>query len=204
MRSLSTDLAKNRARLAAGGLRYFGELKLPPGSYRLRTLVRNATTGRMGSSAEPLEVPAFAASEPLLLRPMFLDSSEEWVAVAGASASRNPFADLPSEGMSPAALARVAPGGSSRVALVAYHFDAGEHEELKLGSQILADDGRPLETVRLAVLGTTSAGADGKRMLIVSFPAPAGLSPGRYGLRVFLQGSAGGALRQATAPFVVP
>jgi VWFA-related protein len=206
VRSLSTDLAKNRARLAAGGLRYFGELRLPPGSYRLRTLVRNATTGRMGSSAEPLEVPAFAASEPLLLPPMFLDSSEEWVAVAGAptSPSRNPFADLPSEGMVPAALARVAPGASSRIALVAYHFDAGEHEELKLGSQVLAADGQPLETVRLAVLGSTSAGADGKRMLLLSFPAPASLAPGRYGLRVFLQGSAGSPMRQATAPFVVP
>ena len=95
-------------------------------------------------------------------------------------------------------------GASSRVALVAYHFDAGDRPELKLGSQILAEDGRPLETVKLAVLGSTSPGVDGKRTLILSFPAPPGLAPGRYGLRVFLQGSAGGALRQATAPFVVP
>jgi VWFA-related protein len=206
---LATDLARNRDRLMAGGLRYFGELHLPPGSYRLRTLVRNATTGRMGSSAEALEVPVFAESEPFLLRPLFLDPSEEWVAVAetnrgtGAPPTRNPFADLPADGMVPAALARVAPGASSRVALVAYHFDAGERQELKLGSQILAEDGRPLESVKLAVLGSTS-GADGKRMMLLSFPAPAGLTPGRYGLRVFLQGSAGGALRQATAPFVVP
>jgi VWFA-related protein len=207
--TLATDLTRNRGRLMAGGLRYFGELHLPPGSYRLRTLVRNATTGRMGSSAEALDVPVFAESEPLLLPPVFLDASEEWVAVAAegrgsAAPSSNPFADLPADGMVPAALARVAPGGSSRVALVAYHFDAGERQELKLGSQILAEDGRPLEAVKLSVLGSTFAGADGKRTLILSFPAPPGLTPGRYGLRVFLQGSAGGALRQATAPFVVP
>jgi VWFA-related protein len=207
--TLAADLTRNRDRLMAGGLRYFGELHLPPGSYRLRTLVRNATTGRMGSSADALDVPAFTETEPLLLRPVFLDPSEEWVAVAAegrgsVAPSTNPFSDLPAEGMVPAALARVAPGASSRVALVAYHFDAGDRQELKLGSQILAEDGRPLETVKLAVLGSTSPGVDGKRTLILSFPAPPGLAPGRYGLRVFLQGSAGGALRQATAPFVVP
>ncbi|HKD18271.1 MAG TPA: VWA domain-containing protein, partial [Thermoanaerobaculia bacterium] len=80
--TLATDLTRNRDRLMAGGLRYFGELHLPPGSYRLRTLVRNATTGRMGSSAEALDVPVFAESEPFLLRPLFLDPSVEWVAVA--------------------------------------------------------------------------------------------------------------------------
>lgn len=207
--TLVTDLTRNRDRLMAGGLRYFGELHLPPGSYRLRTLVRNATTGRMGSSAEVLNVPAFAESQPFLLPPVFLDPSEEWVVVAAAergsaAPSRNPFAELPAEGMVPAALARVAPGASSRVALVAYHFDAGDRQELRLGSQILAEDGRPLESVKLAVLGSTSSGPDGKRTLLVSFPAPAGLAPGRYGLRVFLQGAAGGALRQATTPFVVP
>jgi hypothetical protein len=58
--------------------------------------------------------------------------------------------------------------------------------------------------VKLAVLGAVPPTPDGKRMLLLSFPAPADLAPGRYGLRVFLQGGAGGATRQATASFLVP
>ena len=210
-RTVGADLQKNRERLEAGGVRYYGQLRLPPGSYRLRTLVRNAATGRMGFSATPVEVPAFSPGEPFLLPPLFLDGAASWISVAGTgggadagSAASNAFAQLPAEGMAPAALARVTPGEAGRVCLVAYHFDGGEKNELRLGSQILAADGRPMESVKLAVLGSTAPGPDGKRTLLLSFPAPAGLAPGRYGLRVFLQGATGGAMRQATAPFLVP
>jgi hypothetical protein len=194
----------------AAGVRYYGELRLPPGSYRVRTLVRNASTGRMGFSATPLDVPAFSPAEPYLLPPLFLEGASSWIAVSGAgaaasaSASPNPFADLPADGMAPVALARVSPGEAPRLCLVAYHFDGGERNELRLGSQILAADGRPMESVHLAVLGSTAPGPDGKRTLLLSFPAPSGLMPGRYGLRIFLQGATGGAMRQATAPFLVP
>ncbi|HTY41864.1 MAG TPA: VWA domain-containing protein, partial [Thermoanaerobaculia bacterium] len=209
VRTISADLSKNRSKLAEGGLRYYGVLQLAAGTYRLRTLVRNATTGRMGFSVTPVEVPAFSAREPYLLPPLFLEAGGSWVSIQGGgrpdpSVVSNPFTELPIQGLVPAALARVAKGDASRLCLVAYHFDGGERNELKLGSQILAEDGRPMESVKLAVLGSTAPGPDGKRMMLVSFEPPAGLSPGRYGLRVFLQGSTGGATRQATAPFLVP
>jgi len=209
VRTISADLSKNRAKLLDGGLRYYGVLQLASGTYRLRTLVRNAATGRMGFSVTPVEVPAFSAREPYLLPPLFLEPGGSWVSVQGGGRPdpaevSNPFAELPTQGLAPAALARVSPQDASRLCLVAYHFDGGERNELKLGSQILAEDGRPMESVKLAVLGSTPPGPDGKRMLLVSFAPPAGLSPGRYGLRVFLQGAAGGAMRQSTASFLVP
>ncbi|HEY1434773.1 MAG TPA: hypothetical protein VGG65_05315, partial [Thermoanaerobaculia bacterium] len=211
VRNVSADLAANRDRLMAGGVRYYGELRLPPGAYRLRTLVRNSATGRMGFSAAPLDVPAFSPADPLLLPPVFLDSAGEWISVqgagrtsAGAAPLPNPFVTLPGEGLSPSALARIPPGGASRVCLVAYHFAAGDREELKLGSQLLAADGRPIESVKLVLLGSSAAGLDGKRVLLLSFTPPPGLAAGRYGLRVFLQGGEGGAMRQATSPFLVP
>ena len=211
-RTVGADLKKNRERLEAGGVRYYGQLRLAPGSYRVRTLVRNAATGRMGFSVTPVEVPAFSPGEPFLLPPLFLDGAASWIAVAGASgggtdassAVSNPFTQLPAEGMTPVALPRVVPGEAPRLCLVGYHFDGGENNELRLGSQILAADGKPLESVKLAILGSTAPGSDGKRTLLLSFPAPADLAPGRYGLRVFLQGATGGAMRQATAPFLVP
>ncbi len=211
VRTISSDLAKSRERLMAGGVRYYGELSLPPGSYRLRTLVRNAATGRMGFSVALLEVPAFSTAEPFLLPPVFLEGAGAWVSVqgagrpgAGGAPPPNPFAALPGEGLSPAALARVLPGSASHLCLVAYHFATNDRDELKLGSQILGGDGRPLEDVKLAVVGSTAPGPDGKRTLLLSFSAPPDLVPGRYGLRVFLQGGVGGATRQATAPFLVP
>ena len=98
----------------------------------------------------------------------------------------------------------MAPGNASQVCLVAYHVGAPDAQDLKLGSQILAEDGRPLGNVKLAVLGAVAPDAEGKRMLLLSFAAPADLSPGRYGLRVFLQDGVGGPARQATTPFLVP
>lgn len=210
VRTLAADLTAQRGRLAGAGVRYYGELRLPSGSYRLRTLVRNATTGRMGFSVTPVEVPAFAPSEPYLLPPMFLESAGDWVSVTGGgrgeggASPANPFTATWGDGLMPAALARVAPGAAPRVWLVAYHFDSGERDELRLGGQVLAGDGRPLESVKLALVGSTAPGPDGKRSLVVSFGAPANLAPGRYGLRVFLQGGAGGAMRQATTSFLVP
>jgi hypothetical protein len=209
VRTLGADLAQNREKLLASGVRYYGELRLPPGSYRLRTLVRNSATGRMGFSVQPLEIPTFAGGEPYLLPPVFLDRPDSWISIAGASrpdgrAQTNPFASLPSDGLAPAALGNVAAGSASRLCLVAYHFDAGNREELKLGSQILGADGKPLEPVKLAVLGSTATAADGRRTLLLSFSPPSGLAPGRYGLRVFLQAADGGATRQATAAFQVP
>jgi VWFA-related protein len=211
VRTVAADLVRSRARLEAGGVRYYGELHLPPGAYRLRTLVRNSATGRMGFSMTPLDVPVFPAHQPILLPPVFLENGGDWVSVLGAgrgegepAPATNPFATLSGEGLTPAAVGRVAPGATSRLCLVAYHFSTGDRDELKLGSQLLAADGRPLESVKLALLGSTPSGADGRRTLQLSFAAPANLAPGRYGLRVFLQGGAGGEIRQATAPFQVP
>ncbi len=209
VRTISADLAQNREKLIAAGVRYFGELRLPAGNYRIRTLVRNAATGRMGSNVTALTVPTFAAGQPYLLAPVFLVGPGDWVSVRGAAretgtAPVNPFAALPGPGMTPATVARVAPGDASQVCLVAYHLGAPDARDLKLGSQILAEDGRPLESVKLAVLDAVAPDATGKRMLLLSFPAPANLAPGRYGLRVFLQDGVGGPARQATTPFLVP
>ena len=189
-----------------------GALRLPPGTYRLRTLVRNASTGRMGLTIFPLQVPAFTAGEPYLLPPVFLESPGDWMSVSGRGKSASggiepssyPYLSLGAENMWPAALPRFRPGDASRVCLVAYHFGVGDSGELRLGSQILAADGQPLEGGKLAVLGKSVPEPDGKRMLLLSFTTPPGLGPGRYGLRIVLEDPATGQARQASAPFLVP
>lgn len=210
--AVSLDLAKNREKLMAGGIKYYGELTLPPGNYRLRSLVRNAETGRMGLTVSTLHVPSFAADQPYLLPPVFLENSGPWIFLRGRggaangviASSANPFLEFGKEGLTPAALGQIKPGQSSRVCLVAYHFGAAGSGELRLGSQILASDGQPVNEGTLAVLGKSVPEPDGKRMLLLSFTTPQGLAPGRYGLRIFLQDPTSGQARQASAPFLVP
>ena len=210
VQTVGVDLTQSRERLKTGGFKYFGELVLPPGAYRLRALVRNADTGRMGLSVSSLNVPAFSARQPYLLAPMFLEQKGEWLELQGrtsgvAGTSGYPVLALGTESFAPAALPEVLPGTVSRVCLVAYHFGpASGAEALKVGGQILAEDGRPLSEGGLAVLAKSTPEPDGKRMLLLSFQPPEGLEPGRYGLRIFLQDASTGQARHASAPFLVP
>jgi VWFA-related protein len=205
--TIAVDLSKSREKWMAAGLRYYGQLRLLPGRYRLRALVRNAETGSMGLSVSSLLVPAFAEDQPFLLPPVFLEGPGDWMSVRGQETARfsgYPFLGVSGENLSPAAAPRIPPGGSSRVCVVAYHFGTpGGGDELRLGSQILSFDGRPIQETKLDVLGKSDPDAEGRRILLLAFTAPQGLAAGSYGLRVFLQDGAGRA-RQAWAPFSVP
>ena len=74
---------------------------------------------------------------------------------------------------------------------------------LSLNGQIFAFDGQPVQEGKLDVLQNSPARADGRRILLLAFTAPPGLTAGSYGLRVFVRDAAGRA-RQAWAPFRVP
>jgi VWFA-related protein len=213
VQTLGVDLAAGRERLQAGGMRYFGILELPPGDYRLRSLVRNAETGRMGFQVRSVHVPDFSRREPYVLAPVFLEHPGSWVTVRGHGAGEDNgsgepaarlFAGLAGENAVPSAIPTLVPGAASRLCLVAYHFGAGESgEQFKLGAQLLDSAGRPLSGGELEVLGRSPAEADGRRVFLLSFKPPQGLTPGRYGLRIFLQDAATGQARQASAPFTV-
>jgi VWFA-related protein len=209
---LGLDLSAGRERLAAGGMRYFGVLDLPPGDYRLRSLVRSAETGRMGFQVGSVHVPDFSRHEPYVVAPVFLEPPGSWVTVRGhgsaPGASGEPssplFAGLAGENAVPTAMPKLAPGSASRMCLVAYHFGASEEAgQFKIAAQLLDAAGRPLSGGALEVLGKSTADPDGKRVFLLSFTPPEGLAPGRYGLRIFLQDAATGQARQASAPFTI-
>jgi VWFA-related protein len=213
VQSIGLDLTKSRPKLEASGLKYYGELRLPPGRYRLRALVRNGETGQMGLSVSSLLVPAFAEDQPYLAPPVFLEGAGDWMLVRGRRApatpngraeAASPLLALPAEGWAASAEPQVQPGSASRVCVVAYNFGSpGGNDELRLNGQIIAFDGRPVQEGALSVVGRSPAEADGRRVVLLAFTAPANLSAGRYGLRIFVQDAAGRA-RQAWAPFRVP
>jgi hypothetical protein len=214
---LGLDVARASPRLSHGGLRYFGELRLPPGDYGLRTLVRNANTGRAGLAVTPVHVPAFAADEPYLLEPVFLEAgSENWLAVRGTVREQGQgtppppplaaLAGLGGENVVPAAAPRVAPGSTAKVCLVSYHFGGpGEKQDaFRIGSELVAADGRALSPATISLLGKSLPEADGKRIFLLAFTAPPDLAAGRYGLRVFLEDPSTKKRGVASAAFVVP
>ncbi|HWC66076.1 MAG TPA: VWA domain-containing protein, partial [Thermoanaerobaculia bacterium] len=88
------DLGQVRSKMEAGGLRWFAPLKLAPGAYRLRCLVRNGETGEMGFSAQDLVVPDFAQRQPYLLRPLGVGSVGGLV-LRGRSAHAGESASFP-------------------------------------------------------------------------------------------------------------
>jgi len=208
--SVGINLAVNRERLQKSGLKYAGQLSLPPGDYRIRVLVRNSETGRAGLTVQSLHVPNFAAGQPYLVSPIFLEPANGGLLVRSraknrpsGSSSDDPLLGAAVQDFIPAVLPAVHPGSPSRVSLVAYHFGSDRGEgTLKMGAQVLSDNGRPLGDGEIALVGRSPTELDGRQVLLVSF-TPANLLPGRYALRVFLQDASTGRGGHASAPFVV-
>ena len=69
--SMVIDLSKVGAQVERGGLEFFGHLDLPPGVYRVRTLVRDRRSGHFGLRQQDLQVPDFA-NEPALFPPLLV------------------------------------------------------------------------------------------------------------------------------------
>ncbi|MFP5284316.1 MAG: VWA domain-containing protein, partial [Thermoanaerobaculia bacterium] len=79
--SLGLDLGKVEPALRKSGLKFFGHLDLPPGDYSVRVLVRNGATGVMGLRVATVQVPAFAAADPVLLPAFFPEPAGKWLIV---------------------------------------------------------------------------------------------------------------------------
>lgn len=79
---VSIDLLKIGYQLGAG-LKLISHLRLPPGDYELRTLVRNVQTGATGLDVSPLSVPGFDDLSPALLPPLFIESADRWLVGEG-------------------------------------------------------------------------------------------------------------------------
>jgi len=206
--TVNLDLAAVREKLGRGNLRYYGQLALPSGDYRLCVLVRNAETGRVGLAVEPLHVPDFTGKPAYIAPPTFLEAEAGGVFVRGHSgphtaSSRAETLLQPASGeLFPAALPELHAGRPAQVSVVAYNFGDPSEGTLKIGAQVLSAEGRPVGQGQIEVLEKSAPDGKGKQVLLVSF-YPDGLTPGRYALRVFLQDAATGRGGQASTPFVI-
>ncbi len=186
---MTLDLSKVRSALEAGGLKFYGTLYLPPGSYGLRALVRSGTTGRSGVFSTNVTVPEIPGGSPTVLPPLFEEAPGRWLMVRGkprADAPPRP-ADYPfaiaGESFIPAAIAEVPGRGAARVAVVAYNLGgAGNASPLDVRAEIVGADGKP-RPAAVVVVERSDVERGGGRKLVLDFK-PEGLAPGRYALKV--------------------
>lgn len=202
---IGVDLAKAREALQKGGIKFYGVLRLPPGDYTLRVLVRDAESGRFGVTVNAISVPEPAA--PFALPPFFLDQGRQWIMVkarprgADEEKAEYPFA-IGGEAFVPAALAGVKSGESTQVCLIAYNFESSA-TPLDYSGRILGVDGKPHGKVSLELVKASEKGErEGARKLLLRF-RPSGLDPGRYALAVTLLDAKTGRSSESSFPFDV-
>ena len=197
--TLGLDLAKVEPVLKQSGLKFFGHLDLPPGSYSLRVLVRNGATGTYGLRVASLEVPDHGQAAPVLLPPFFPEAPGRWLMAreavpAGEKTPPYPFMQK-DQPYIPASKPVLPLGEPAAVSLVGYNLGGGEVE---VRSQVLSPDGREIGPAEIQVLERERGTPE---RLKGTFRPPK-LEPGEYLLQVTLTG-AGGTLGTSTSPFVV-
>ena len=198
------DLERLGDRLRRSGVKFTGDLDLPPGSYSLRVLVKNPGTDRLGLRILPLEVPAAAPAggtpeggtpeggapevrRPVLLPPLFPEPPGGWLSVREARERGAPGReDVALLAARPAAKPVLGLGREQSFRLFAYHLDAVGSE---ITVEVVGAGGRSLE-LEARVNSYSAAGEGGLRVLDAAFE-PAGLAAGDYQLRALL-GSPGG------------
>jgi VWFA-related protein len=191
-------------KLEQNGLKFLGELRLPPGRYDLRVLVRSLRTGLASLSRVPLEVPA-AGRGPILVSPLFIQgANERWLLVrqaarpdeeAGDGDDAYPFL-VSGQRFVPAIRGDVAAGEEAQLLLMGFGLT---EDHMVLESRVLDRSGEALEGGSLSFL-TRMPGDDGRPDQLVLAFDPQGLAPGDYTLELTLGDPDAGRLGVLEAP----
>ncbi|MFL6289325.1 MAG: VWA domain-containing protein [Thermoanaerobaculia bacterium] len=186
--TVGLELLKVGAALEQSGLKFFGHLDLPPGSWAVRVLVRNAATGAAGIKSVTVQVPEPGKSA--LLPAFFPEPAGKWLTVREAQPGAQvayPFM-IGEQPYIPASLPKLIPGEEAPLSLVAYHLPPGE---LQAEARVRTAEGQDAGTGRIRIVQRHEGTAGGAESLSAVFEPPAGLAPGEYLLTVTLTGPAG-------------
>jgi VWFA-related protein len=202
--ALGLDLKRVGPRLASSGIKYYGEMFLPPGTYWLRVLVRIAETGRSGLLIIPVTVPPRENRQLFAVGPVFHDASGKWLMVkslpkAGAPAPPPyPFVSR-GESFIPTADPVLDSSADSLLSLLVYNAPNGS--DLDVRGEIRGKAGVRLGPAALSRVASTRD-AGGPLNLLCSF-RPEKLEKGTYTLWVGVKDRATGAEGETLGPFEV-
>ena len=173
------DVAKTGEAVRATGVRYVGGMRLPPGDYSVKALVRVDETGRMGLTTTKISVPKYGATA--VLPPVAMGEMGKWVTVVsplrGSEATglltlERPFLPLTS-GAAPLDIALLVRGMAT--------------DNLAVTPSLVGADGTA-HKVALELAGRTEPDEHGVAKLLFRMPAQA-LAKGDYELRFTVAGS---------------
>ena len=177
------DLGDLEAYLADGGVRFLGELSLPPGDFQLRILVRNLRSGEVFVSTTQLLVPEIANRSHHVGAPLFVDDSGQWLMLTGASTQGSGRADLLIAGESrfmPLVERALAVGSEVSILVPAR---GSEGARMGLEARILNHAGEAVEAGQVRWHQPLLTGAEGIRW-IPGTVSTDGLAAGDYRLEV--------------------
>ncbi|HYO16072.1 MAG TPA: VWA domain-containing protein [Thermoanaerobaculia bacterium] len=196
------DVAKTGPALRQSGLKFFGDLDLPPGSYSIRALARNGITGAFGLRVATVEVPAFDVAKPVLLPAFFPEPTGRWL-MARETSSMNreiPYPFMAKEQpFIPASLPALRPEEKARLTLVGYNLGTGQ---LTAQTVVMTPDGREVGSGEIELLEREARTGNGPDRLLATFQPPK-LQPGEYLLLVTVT-DANGTAETSVSSFVVP
>ncbi|MCP3962177.1 MAG: hypothetical protein GY719_30410 [bacterium] len=178
---------------AVSGLKFYGRLAVPAGSYDLRILVRDPRSGADGMAVVPFQTAE--GSSPVLV-PILPEPEARWLGVRQSNSTGDyPFLidGLP---LSPAARPVLGQGRELSLHLFGRGLTdrplAGDVQFLEPGSQ----PPRVVAETSIAAVDPAAGSPDGVDRRTVRFRLPE-LAPGEYPLRLVLRDPAGGASKTA-------
>ncbi len=205
---VTLDLAKARASLEGGGIKYYGTLSLPPGDYTVRAVVRTVASGLSGSASAALRVSAMPGGAAVVLPPLFQDSGARWVMVKAPPRETREPGEYPftigGDPFVPWAAPAVEKGSETRIAVVTCNFpdgaSGGKPPALELHPE-LSGNGRAWPA-SLRLLGQTAVEKGGTRKILLAFK-PENLPPGTYRLKVGVSEPKSGAAAAGVTEFEI-
>jgi VWFA-related protein len=199
--TIQIDLAKAGTLLHDGGLKFYGHLELPPGEYALRVLLRNGATGAFGKRTLLIKVPAFSATDEVLLPPLFPEPGGLWTVVRETPRGKLREAAYPfvvgQQAFVPASRPALRPGEEVPVALVGYNLGG----DFKTEAKVVSADGRDLGSCPIRLGGLVPGTGDRPDVYKAFVRPPQALAPGSYQLVITGSGTAGS--QTSASDFVV-
>jgi len=199
---LEIDLGTFGPRLRASGLKFFGDLRLAPGSYSIRVLVREGGSGLHGAEIVGLDIPEPDREQPVVLPPFFPEPQGKWLLSRETPDESRPTVPFPfrldGKAYLPAAHPVIEAGVSSRVNVVTYNLGEGP---ISVRANVVARSGSAAIEPRIDVW-EREAGEQNQDVFLASLD-PEGLAVGEYVLTVAVSNERTGFSESNSIPFSV-
>ncbi len=202
--AIALDLKRIGPQLASSGIKYYGEMFLPPGDYWMRVLVRIAETGRSGLQILPVTVPDHESRRLFAVGPIFHDTPGKWLMVKApprSGAPPPPSYPFVSRGESFIPTADPVLEGSGESRLSVFVYNAPADGDLDLRGEIRGKNGTRLGPAALSRIAASRDGS-GPLNLLCSF-RPEKIERGSYSLWVSVRDRASGAEGETVGFFEV-